>query len=220
MITITKELLSDWFKKFNRLYFNGKIKREPNYVITKTTSILGMFKPSTWTINISTAYIRSERNYINTFLHELCHLYVREKYGYHVQHHGVEWKEVADMITSRTGGKYGTIQRVDGGIDKDVLRETKGTNKYVVFVDYVGHLSIAKYGSEDYVKRLIELDCVMDNTEIRYYVSNNVEMDYLRKRRANGYTIRWNYLKWTLEELNTMATLVSKTMYHKRKQAA
>lgn len=220
MIKITKELLSDWFKKFNRLYFNGEIKREPNYVITKTTSLLGMFRPSKWTINISTAYIRSERNYINTFLHEMCHLYVREKYGHYVQHHGIEWKEVADMITMRTGGKYGTIQRVNGGIDNDVLRDTNEISKYVVFVDYKGHLAIAKYGSENYVDELIKVGGVMNNTEIRYYISINVEMNSLIKRSANCKNIRWSRSKWTIEELNNMATLVSKTMYHQRKRAA
>ena len=220
MITITKELLSDWFKKFNRLYFNGEIKREPSYIITNHKSDYGQFSPSTWAIKISTAFVRSERNYINTFLHEMCHLYVREKYGSHVQAHGYEWKEIANAVTRRTEGKYGVIQRVGGGLDKSVLRASNVTSKYVVFTDYNGNLSIAKYSNAEYVKKLLSHNCIMDDTEVRYYVSNNAVMDNIKARRANCRYIRWSYSKWTLDEIDKMATLVSMTIHHKFSKAA
>ena len=220
MITITKELLSDWFKKFNRLYFNGEIKREPSYIITNHKSDYGQFSPSTWAIKISTAFIRSERNYINTFLHEMCHLYVREKYGLKVQPHGYEWEEIANTITRVTEGKYGVIKRVGGGLDKNVLRTNNKLNKYVVFIDYEGILSIAKYTNDEYVKQLLKDKCVMNNTEIRYYVSDNVEMAVMKTRRVNCRYIRWNHSKWGLDELDKIAKLVSTNIYSSLKQVA
>lgn len=220
MIKITKELLSKWFKEFNHLYFNDAIKHEVNFKINNNRSFLGQFNPSTWTISITTAYIRSERNYINTFLHEMCHLYVREKYGSHVQAHGYEWKEIANTITRRTEGKYGTIRCVGGGLDKNVPRKSNGVSKYVVFTDYNGNLSIAKYSNEEYINKLLKHNCISDNTEVRYYVSENAEMDGIKARRANGRYIRWTYSKWSLEEIDKMATLVSSSIYNKFNKAA
>ena len=220
MITITKELLSEWFKKFNRLYFNGEIKREPNYVITTNKSTLGQFNPKTWTIKMTTAYIRSERNYINTFLHEMCHLYVREKYGWRVQAHGYEWKDIANTITKCTGGKYGVIKRVGGGLDKNIYRSNNGINKYVVFTDYEGKFSIAKYSNNEYVKELFKHNCIKENTEVRYYVSNNADMAGIASRRTNCKYVRWSYSRWTLEEIDKMATLISSTIHKGLNQAA
>lgn len=220
MIKITRELLSNWFKEFNRLYFDGEIKREPKYITSTNKSRYGQFSPRQWTIEISTAYVRSERDYINTFLHELCHVYVREKYGTHVQSHGYEWKSIAEVVTNRTYGKYGIIKRVGGGLDKSVLRKANGASKYIVFTDFNGRLSISKYSNEEYVRELIAKGGVMDGTEIRYYISSNVDMETLKARRTNCRYLRWSYSRWSLDEIDKMATLVSKNIYHKFNRAA
>lgn len=121
MIEVTNKLLSEWFKIANERYFNNEIKREPKYLVSEIIGKYGIFKSSTWEINISTAYVRSENAYKNTFLHELCHLYVRQKYGKYVQSHGCEWKCVADKITKLTNGKYGVIKSVGGYDDKNII---------------------------------------------------------------------------------------------------
>ena len=87
MIKITKELLSRWFDKVNNEFFSNEL-RKPDFVITHNRGYFGQFRPSTWTIDISIYWIRSERDYMNTLIHECCHCYVRQKYGSHVQSHG------------------------------------------------------------------------------------------------------------------------------------
>ena len=114
MIKITKELLSRWFDKVNNEFFNNEL-RKPDFVITHNRGYFGQFRPSTWTIDISIYWIRSERDYMNTLIHECCHCYVRQKYGSHVQSHGYEWKKVADRINRQMCGKYGIIQRCGNG---------------------------------------------------------------------------------------------------------
>ena len=90
MIKITKELLSIWFDKINEEFFNNELKKT-NFVISHNTGRFGQFRPRTWTIEISTYWVRSERDYMNTLIHECCHCYVRQTYGHRVQSHGHEW---------------------------------------------------------------------------------------------------------------------------------
>lgn len=220
MIKITKELLSSWFKEANEKYFNNEIEIEPNYVISKNTSRFGQFRPKTWTIEISTAYINSERNYRNTFLHELCHLYVRQKYGAYVQSHGYEWKEIADKVTLLTEGKYGTIQRVGGELDKFALRENHKLNRFVIFTDYEGKLAIAKYSNSDYISQLMNSDAIKSDTTIYYLTSYDTNMAKITLRRANCRSIRWSYIKMSPEEIMTKCSVVGSEVFKKKTNRA
>ena len=220
MIKITKHLLSDWFKVANEKYFNGEIKKEPTYVISTNTSRYGQFRPRTWEIEITTAYIRSENAYKNTFLHELCHLYVREKYGAYVQSHGYEWKEVADRVTRLTKGKYGVIQRCGGYKETTYLRENNKVNHFVVFTDYNGHLSIAKYSDNEYVMKLKRLGCVKENTEMYYFISKDVRMADITLRKARASSVTWNISMFSMGEIKAMANLVDSELYQNFNKAA
>lgn len=212
MIKITKELLNEWFEHDNQWYFADELKK-PNWVITNNRSRYGQFRPRTWTIEISTAYVRSERDYHNTFLHELCHLYVRQKYGYLVQHHGFEWKMIASRITSDTNGKYGTIKRIGGGQDKATLRSSK-MYKYVVFTSKYGNLGIGKYTNDAYVSKLKNLNCIESGTDIYYFVSNDTEMNNYTLHKVNTMSVRWNKLgNLTLDEIKKRSTLISSEFY-------
>ena len=211
MIQITKKLLSDWFYNDNHLYFNDEL-RKPNFVISSNRSRFSQFRPYTWTVEISTAWVRSERDYHNTFLHELCHLYVRQKYGSHVQSHGLEWKSIAYQVTRDTIGVYGTIQRVCGGQDKYELRDSK-TEKFVVFTSYKDILSIAKYSNDDYVKNLKKFCVIKSGTVMYFFTSNDKELGSLRVRKSNAGSLTWNRLPMTLDEMKKRCQLVSKEFY-------
>lgn len=218
MIKITKELLTNWFADINPLYFNGELKA-PNYVISNNRSRYGQFRPRTWTIEMSTAWVRSERDYYNTFLHELCHLYVRQKYGRYVQSHGYEWKEIANEITLKTNGRYGTIQRVGGGQDKTILRSTKA-ERFVVFTDAYGKLSIGKFRDEEYVNKLKRLGGVKSGTTMYLLVSEDVEMARYNMRKVNTRSVRWNYPRISFEEIMERSTLIRTEFYTKLKGVA
>lgn len=220
MEKITKEQLLRWFKDFNKKCFYSEIKTAPTIKLSKTRTSYGQCCLLTGEIRISTAFIRSERDYINTLLHEMCHLYVYEKYGANVQSHGYEWKEIADRVTKLTNGKYGTIQRVGGGLDKSVLKGSGKMEKYIVFTDHHGHFSIAKYSSDEFVKRMMEYDFIKENTRIYYFTSDNDELDKVHRSRVNKRSLSWEDSEWDIDELMKMSHLVSTTIYSKTHCAA
>lgn len=220
MIKITKQLLSEWFKVANKKYFNGEIEKEPKYVITTNKSRYGQFRPCTWEIEITTAFVRSENGYKNTFLHELCHLYARQKYGAYIQPHGYEWKEIADRVTRLTKGKYGVIQRCGGYSEHTYLRENNKMSNFVVFTDYTNHFAIAKYSDMEYIVRLKRAKGVKENTTIYYFMSDDSRMAPLTLRRARAKHIAWSYTKYSFDEIKSMCKLVDQELYKNFNQAA
>ena len=218
MIKITKELLSEWFDKVNKEFFNNEL-RKTDFVISHNKGRFGQFRPRTWTIEISTYWIRTERDYMNTFIHECCHCYVRQKYGYRVQSHGYEWKEVAGRINRQMCGKYGTIQRCGGGQDNCVVRNAMA-EKFIVFTDYYGKIAIAKYRDDAYVVRLKQLGGVMSGTKMYYLVSDNAELAMVKFRKVNTLHIRWQHINLTLSEILGKASVIKAEMYENLKKVA
>lgn len=218
MIKITKELLSEWFDKVNKEFFNNEL-RKTDFVISHNKGRFGQFRPRTWTIEISTYWIRTERDYMNTLIHECCHCYVRQKYGYRVQSHGYEWKEVAARINRQMCGKYGTIQRCGGGQDNCVVRNAMA-EKFIVFTDYCGKIAIAKYRDDAYVARLKQLGGVMSGTKMYYLVSDNAELANVKFRKVNTLHIRWQYINFTLSEILDKASVIKAEMYENLKKVA
>ena len=218
MIKITKELLSEWFDKVNKEFFNNELIKT-DFVISHNNGRFGQFRPRTWTIEISTYWIRTERDYMNTLIHECCHCYVRQKYGYRVQSHGYEWKEVADRINRQMCGKYGTIQRCGGGQDNYVVRNAN-TEKFIVFTDYHGKIGIAKYRDDTYVVRLKQMDCIKNGTRMYYLVSDNAELAKVKFRKANARSISWQYIDFSLGEILDKSSLIKEEMYEVLKKVA
>ena len=218
MIKITKELLSEWFDKVNKEFFNNEL-RKTDFVISHNKGRFGQFRPRTWTIEISTYWIRTERDYMNTFIHECCHCYVRQKYGYRVQSHGYEWKEVADRINRQMRGKYGTIQRLGGGQDNYVVRNANA-EKFIVFTDFNGNMGIAKYRNNTYVVRLKQMGCIKNGTRMYYLVSDNAELAKVKFRKANARSISWQYIDFSLGEILDKSSLIKVEMYDGLKKVA
>lgn len=218
MIKITKKLLSRWFDKVNNEFFNNELKKT-NFVISHNRERFGQFRPRTWTIEISTYWVRSERDYMNTLIHECCHCYVRQKYGIYVQEHGYEWKEVADRINRQMYGKYGTIQRLGGGQDNYVVRNAN-TEKFIVFTDFRGKIAIAKYRNDTYIVRLKLMDCIKNGTRMYYLVSDNAELAKVKLRKANARSISWQYIDFSLGEILDKSSLIKEETYEVLKKVA
>lgn len=218
MIKITKELLSEWFDEVNKEFFNNEL-RKTNFVITHNKGHFGQFRPRTWTIEISTYWVRSERDYINTLIHECSHCYVRQKYGIYAQSHGYEWKEVADRINRQMRGKYGTIQRLGGGQDNYVVRNANA-EKFIVFTDFNGNMGIAKYRNDTYIVRLKQMGGVKNGTRMYYLVSDNVELAKVKFRKANARSIYWQHIDFSLGEILDKSSLIKVEMYDGLKKVA
>ena len=218
MIKITKELLSEWFDEVNKGFFNNEL-RKTNFVITHNKGHFGQFRPRTWTIEISTYWVRSERDYINTLIHECSHCYVRQKYGIYAQSHGYEWKEVADRINRQMRGKYGTIQRLGGGQDNYVVRNANA-EKFIVFTDFNGNMGIAKYRNDTYIVRLKQMGGVKNGTRMYYLVSDNAELAKVKFRKANARSIYWQHIDFSLGEILDKSSLIKVEMYDGLKKVA
>ena len=96
------ELTLSWieqnFKKYNKEFWGGTL-RKPYFEVCKTKTHLGQFNSRTWTICISNYFDRSEREFANTLIHEMIHLYIRQnKLGNQRVHHGVEFYKEANRI--------------------------------------------------------------------------------------------------------------------------
>ena len=218
MIKITKKLLSEWFDEVNKEFFNNEL-RKTNFVITHNRGHFGQFRPRTWTIEISTYWVRSERDYMNTLIHECSHCYVRQKYGNRVQSHGYEWKEVADRINRQMCGKYGVIQRLGGGQDNYVVRNANA-EKFIVFTDFNGNMGIAKYRNDTYVVRLKQMGCIKNGTRMYYLVSDNAELAKVKFRKANARSIYWQHIDFSLGEILDKSSLIKVEMYEVLKKVA
>lgn len=218
MIQITKELLGVWFDEFNNEFFNGEL-RKTSFVISHNTSRFGQFRPRTWTIEISTHWVRSERDYKNTLIHECCHCYVRQKYGHRVQSHGYEWKEIANRINRQMCGKYGTIQRVGGGQDSYVVRNANA-EKFLVFTDCYGKVAVAKYRDDAYIAKLKRLGGIKSGTEMYYLVSDNVDLAKVKFRKANARSVRWQYINFSLNEILNKGNVIKTEIYSKLNKVA
>ena len=105
--------MSKWFDEFNALVFSGKLPKV-KITFTNTRNQLGQFYwgPTRGIgIKVSLFYDRTEENFRNTLLHEMCHLYCY-KQGWVHEGHGDRWKAVADKAY-RITGLY--IQRTQKG---------------------------------------------------------------------------------------------------------
>ena len=107
----TIALMQTWFNEFNALVFDNKLPKVP-IKFNNTYRSLGQFYwgPSRGIgIKISLYYDRTEEQYRNCLLHEMCHLYCY-KQGWYNEHHGYRWQTIAEKATRLTGLD---IQRVE-----------------------------------------------------------------------------------------------------------
>ena len=100
--TLTK--MQTWFDEFNKVVFENKLPKVP-IKFNNTYRQLGQFYwgPSRGMgIKISLYYDRTEEQYRNCLLHEMCHLYCY-KQGWTNEHHGPRWQTVAAKAYRLTG---------------------------------------------------------------------------------------------------------------------
>ena len=106
------------FNEFNEKYFNGALPT-PHFEVCNTKSFLGQasYKGRTsgnlsYKIKISNFYDRKEKEFQNTLIHEMIHLYFYDAKKYSV-HHGKEFQSMA-----RSFDKYGWDIRTSDSSEK------------------------------------------------------------------------------------------------------
>jgi hypothetical protein len=83
-MTLTIQYIESAFNKYNVLYFNGLL-RKPVFKITNSKNRLGTlaikispFGTKSHTLSVSKYYDRTEKQYDNTIIHEMIHLYISQ----------------------------------------------------------------------------------------------------------------------------------------------
>lgn len=113
-MTPTLSQLKTWFDAFNRTVFDGALPAV-TLALSNTRTLLGQFQwgPKGPVIKVSRFYDRTEEQYRNTLLHEMCHLYCYAQ-GWVNEHHGPRWKKIAAEATARTGLVIQRCQDISG----------------------------------------------------------------------------------------------------------
>ena len=144
--------MQTWFDEFNKVVFENKLPKVP-IKFNNTYRQLGQFywgNGRGMGIKISLYYDRTEEQYRNCLLHEMCHLYCY-KQGWIREGHGPRWKAIAAKAYRLTGLK---IQRCENARDWKVAdnnkahaiarKEKKNAPAIVVDIDYGTYHFIVK----------------------------------------------------------------------------
>lgn len=145
-MVLTIKFIEDSFKRFNEEFFNGTL-RKPAFKIMHTKSLLGQCawkreqgRPMRYCIRISDYYKRDEKQYQNTIIHEMIHLFIRQNNIRDTRaHHGKAFYKYADFINGYGWNIARTddISGLDINVDKTItyhlaaFRDEKG--KYFLF---------------------------------------------------------------------------------------
>ena len=107
--------MNKWFNEFNATVFANELPLVP-ISFNNTRRQLGAFHWSVRSgqkITISLFYDRTEEQYRNCLLHEMCHLYCYHQ-GWRNEHHGPHWQTIARKATRITGLKIQRCENISG----------------------------------------------------------------------------------------------------------
>ena len=144
--------MSKWFDEFNTLVFSGNLPKV-KITFTNTRNQLGQFYwgPTRGIgIKVSLFYDRTEENFRNTLLHEMCHLYCY-KQGWVHEGHGDKWKAIADkayritgLYIQRTQRGEVFVPRAENKAKMDAVKARRNAPAILVDIDYGSYHFIVK----------------------------------------------------------------------------
>ncbi len=186
---LTEKFIRENFKAFNKKYFDDNLT-EPDFSITMAKLYLGRLAYRRkedvgccdFIIAISDYYDRSEHDYLNTLLHEMIHLYIRQNNIEDTRkHHGKIFNEIAQRI-SGDGWDIGVTANMDNLKPK---RPTKCN-----MVAFVGKKNpcLIRYStkSKEYFKRVFDKNGISD---IVWFESNEYGSFPICRKRFRGLNL-------------------------------
>ena len=211
--------MNKWFNEFNALVFDNKLPKVP-IKFTNTYRQLGQFYWGVTRgigIKISLFYDRSENDYRNTLLHEMCHLYCYTR-GWKNEHHGPRWIEIAEYATRKTGLN---IQRCETNCNwkpakgnkakAESVKAKKTAPSILVDIDYGTHHFIVKTtknvlrGATNYKG---EVKAVAGGKVLGIYISDNSRF----VRWSNSRSMNRGYRFGFLEYANAIKPILDKSV--------
>ncbi|MBR6515474.1 MAG: SprT-like domain-containing protein [Bacilli bacterium] len=98
MLKLTEQFLIENHEKYNKMYFNGVLSM-PKFLIKKTSKrTLGYYSSLKNVIMVSTYYVREEKDFLNTLIHEMIHQFIHEQKIKDSSVHGYSFKSIAHRI--------------------------------------------------------------------------------------------------------------------------
>lgn len=191
--------LTNQFKKYNALYFNG-ILPLPNFIVTNTKHTLGQYRYRKnevfkHTICVTNYYDIDDKKIDNILIHEMIHYYLRFTNNRDTTAHGTQFKMQCARIN-----QYGwNLSRCTSIIDWKPKVTPKKVNKTY-------HICIYQYsGKSNFIFRYTETKRNMyenwikkRNVKYRFFTSNNSFFEKFPSCRSNirgYYTYQFEELK-------------------------
>ena len=103
------------YRMFNDKYWSGTLRNVPVFTKELKDEKLGEFQFTESGIDsilLATNQDLTIRETMGVLLHEMCHVSTLKNYGFHVEGHGIEWKEEMKRV-----GFIGNISELTDGID-------------------------------------------------------------------------------------------------------
>lgn len=213
---LTIEFIKENFHKYNNKYFDGTLK-EPTFKITNTRRRLGCCKWKTiyynqkvYTIEISNYFQRSEKDYCQTLIHEMIHLYIRQNDIYdNGKHHGPVFYRWADKINqdgwsiSRTDSTEGCDCNMVGKEYQVCIYHNVKKDYYFEFV--LSPQKVEYYFDLFYYNRVANIEgyYFFKSTDSKRYASYSV----CRSRIYGRYITKEEYEQMRSEHDSTFQTL-------------
>lgn len=161
-------------------------------------------------IGLNGNYSGTEISLLNTLLHEMCHYYVKYRGYSPTQAHGREFKNIAQMVSSRSNGVF-TIQRLataeemnNRELDEKFVElkkrrlENKKNKVNAIFVFKTTGVQLTITSSDTLVNEIIQRRQNDDKCK-KILISNDINL--LTKLFENGYkTNLRTYRYWALSE--------------------
>lgn len=201
---LTKEWIAKSYDKFNIECFGAALPSslKTDFEITHSRRNLGEFrhdrKRNIQTIRISDYYDRSERAYANTLLHEMCHAYVRKRYGDVERPHGPEWNKIACHVMDETDCRYGEI--TCRGCGEKLTPDKAKPRKYLIFTDRNGIEGVMCTDKPHIMADILFSKGATKDGVIYSVATADKNLSALPKRR----TVRWNRLKDRGTDIHTI----------------
>ena len=205
---LTINYIESAFNKYNVLYFNGVLKR-PSFKITNSKCRLGTlatkispFGTKVHTLSVSKYYDRTEKQYDNTIIHEMIHLYISQMNIIDNGSHGRVFKQHCARIN-----KYGwNLSRTTDASDwklsdeaqkKETNRLSKVSYNIIVYKEPSGTQFVVRVSKGNvltfynHIKYVCKLEC-------KFFKSNDVIFDKLpscrnriRGKRLYGHELEY-----------------------------
>jgi hypothetical protein len=162
-MTPTLAQMSAWFDEFNHIVFNNTLPKV-KISFNNARRMLGQFY---WGggrgigIKISLFWDRTEEQYRNCLLHEMCHLYCYNN-GWIHEHHGDRWKGIAAYAYRKTGLNIQRCEDISGWTPSgkknqarlDAVNEKNGAPSIIVDLGYDTYHFIVKMSKNTLLKNI------------------------------------------------------------------